>query len=345
MAAYFALKIVKELGLPLSKRVRLILGCDEESHWRCVQHYFAKEEMPAMAFSPDADFPIIHGEKGFLDIRATGTPEKYGDGEWILQSFASGQRVNMVPDLAEAILAGDGDVFGLKEKYQDFLLTYQLQGYAEENDEYVKLVLRGRAHHGSEPEKGVNAACELARFLQRVALDSSGKRFVEMIDGLFVDSFFGEKLQIEAEDQKVGRLTVNAGVFRYTPGKEQYVGINIRYPIDADYQEIVRKLEEKFGEFGLRAEVVDHKPGHYLEPDHPLVATLSRVYEEQTGSNAKLLTIGGATYARAVEVGVAFGPVFPGKAETAHQTDEYIEIEDLLKATAIYAQAIFELAK
>lgn len=36
------MKIVKELGLPLSKRVRMILGTDEESNWKCVDHYFKK---------------------------------------------------------------------------------------------------------------------------------------------------------------------------------------------------------------------------------------------------------------------------------------------------------------
>src|SRR5690606_4825158 len=40
MAAYYAMKIIKELNLPLSKRVRMIIGTDEESDWRCVDHYF-----------------------------------------------------------------------------------------------------------------------------------------------------------------------------------------------------------------------------------------------------------------------------------------------------------------
>jgi succinyl-diaminopimelate desuccinylase len=32
--------------------------------------------------------------------------------------------------------------------------------------------------------------------------------------------------------------------------------------------------------------------------------------------------------------------LFPGRPDIAHQKDEYMYIEDLLKATAIYAQAI-----
>jgi succinyl-diaminopimelate desuccinylase len=69
------------------------------------------------------------------------------------------------------------------------------------------------------------------------------------------------------------------------------------------------------------------------------------VYEQQTGEKAELLAIGGGTYARSLKSGVAFGPLFPGREDVAHQKDEYVFIEDLIKAAAIYAQAIYELAK
>src|SRR5690606_22766935 len=68
IAAYYGMKVVKELGLPLGKRVRLIIGTDEESNWRCVDHYFKEEEMPDIGFVPDADFPIIFAEKGISDL-------------------------------------------------------------------------------------------------------------------------------------------------------------------------------------------------------------------------------------------------------------------------------------
>jgi succinyl-diaminopimelate desuccinylase len=33
----------------------------------------------------------------------------------------------------------------------------------------------------------------------------------------------------------------------------------------------------------------------------------------------------------------------PGKEDTAHQEDEYLEIDDLLISAKIYAQAVYEL--
>lgn len=68
------------------------------------------------------------------------------------------------------------------------------------------------------------------------------------------------------------------------------------------------------------------------------------VYQEYTGDMREPITIGGGTYARGLKKAVAFGPLLPGRPELAHQKDEYIEIDDLLLITRIYASAILELA-
>lgn len=41
---------------------------------------------------------------------------------------------------------------------------------------------------------------------------------------------------------------------------------------------------------------------------------------------------------------VAYGALFHGKVDSSHQIDEIIEIDDLIKATAIYAKALYELS-
>lgn len=64
MAAFYALKIVKDMNLPLSKRVRMIIGTDEESDWRCVEHYFKHEEMPTMALRLTPIFRSLMRKKG-----------------------------------------------------------------------------------------------------------------------------------------------------------------------------------------------------------------------------------------------------------------------------------------
>ena len=70
------------------------------------------------------------------------------------------------------------------------------------------------------------------------------------------------------------------------------------------------------------------------------------VYKKHTGdSERRPLVIGGGTYARAIENAVAFGMTFPGEPEVAHQKNEYVVIENLIKATKIFADSIYELTK
>ncbi|WP_379965312.1 dipeptidase PepV [Ectobacillus sp. sgz5001026] len=342
MAAYYAMKIVKELGLPLTKRVRMILGADEESHWRCVDHYFTHEEMPTMGFAPDADFPIINAEKGICDayVKLTASEKREA---MALISFSSGRRLNMVPDFATAQVR-TSDVHSI-ERFKIFLQQTKLEGQASTEDGIVSFEVKGISAHGSTPEQGRNAGILLATFLNGEQLDWAGTSFVAFVTKYFEKDTLGKELGISYSDDITGELTVNVGLLNYSEQEGGTLGLNIRYPVTTDAVKMLKTLEIVAGENGFSlGEVSDSKP-HHVDKDHVLIQTLARVYEEQTGEKASLLAIGGGTYARSLQAGVAFGPLFPGKEELAHQKDEYIEIDDLVKATAIYAQAIYELAK
>ena len=98
MAAYYAMKIIKELDLKLSKKVRFVVGSDEESGWGDMAYYFEHEEEPDFGFSPHAEFPIINGEKGNVSLALRFKGDNAGD--YVLKSFVSGLRENMVPGTA-----------------------------------------------------------------------------------------------------------------------------------------------------------------------------------------------------------------------------------------------------
>ncbi len=108
------------------KRIRLIVGCNEESGWACMERYKKTEEMPAAGFSPDADFPVINCEKGILFHKITYPKPKE------IRSLDAGQRPNVVPDEATCVFE-DGTV----------------------------LTEKGIASHASHPEKGKNALIAL----------------------------------------------------------------------------------------------------------------------------------------------------------------------------------------
>ncbi|WP_260471995.1 dipeptidase PepV [Bacillus sp. HMF5848] len=343
MAAYFALKIVKDLALPLSKRIRIIIGTDEESNWRCVDHYFKKEEMPAIGFAPDADFPIIHAEKGIIDCDFSFEVQHCeSESLAVVEHFSSGQRYNMVPDLATVTISGN--VENIVGEFAAFLQQSGLIGSSEQSNGHVTLTLKGKAAHAMEPNNGLNAGIQLARFIHTLQLDDPSASFFSFIHDYFVDDTRGEKLAIAYADDISGPLTVNLGKISYSENGG-LLGVNIRYPVTADGDFIKHTLTKASENTPFHLAAFSAMPPHHVEKDHSLIQTLQQVYTEQTGMAADLLAIGGGTYARALHAGVAFGPLFPGREDVAHQKDEYFEIDDLLKATSLYAQALFELAK
>ncbi|KWW20142.1 dipeptidase PepV [Peribacillus simplex] len=346
MAAYHAMKLVRELGQPLNKRVRMIIGTDEESNWRCVDRYFEVEEMPSMGFAPDADFPIISAEKGIWDLSVIH-PVDAGNGtssEVNVIEFSSGRRTNMVPDFATAIVeaANPAEVVA---NYQAYMQKYSLKGQAVPQKNQVLLELNGVSAHAMEPNNGINAGLHLAAFLADLSLDPHAKSYFTFIKGRLFEDSRGNNLGLAYADEETGDLTINAGVFNYSKQADSSIGFSVRYPVTFEWEQQKAALEERLAAYNLNVKTNSHSTPHYVNSDSFLIKTLQQVYEAETGDKAELLSIGGGTYARSLKEGVAFGPLFPGSEDIAHQKDEYIDIEDMLKATSIYARAIHELAK
>ena len=111
VAVMYALKALKESGVKLGKKIRIIFGCDEESGWQCMEHYFKHERKPDYGFTPDAYFPLINSEKGQMALKFEGRATADGDGV-VLLAFTGGTRRNVVPESAEAVLAFRTRSFG-----------------------------------------------------------------------------------------------------------------------------------------------------------------------------------------------------------------------------------------
>jgi succinyl-diaminopimelate desuccinylase len=347
MAAYYAMKIVKDLGVPMNKRVRMIIGTDEESDWRCVHHYFQVEEMPTIGFAPDADFPIIYAEKGIADFDIVQSAKEKDTAESQVEvlSFQSGRRYNMVPDNAKAVLLIHHGETQLVQQFTDYMNENDLKGkYFMDNGNLV-LELEGISVHGSEPEKGKNAGLYLSDFLSHLDLPKSEKAFFQFVSHYFHEDFTGDSLGLSYEDDITGKLSLNAGILSFDRNRGGKVGISMRYPVTFPLKDRMDQLKNILREKGFAIENFSNSEPHHVDKDHPFIQTLANVYEQQTGEKAELLAIGGGTYARSLDTGVAFGALFPGRPDVAHQKDEYMVLEDLWKATAIYAQAIYELTR
>ncbi|MGX7419129.1 dipeptidase PepV [Carnobacterium gallinarum] len=343
MAGYYGLKIIKELGLPVSKRVRFIIGTDEESGWKCMDHYLAVEEKPDFGFSPDAEFPIINGEKGILSVYLNfGGNNQGGANE--LVSFNAGLRENMVPQDAQAVFISD-EADKIKADFFEFIEKNPVSGTCTVDGNKVTLDVVGKGAHGMEPRGGINAATFLATFLNSYSFGGDAKNYLAITANSLHDDSRGNLLGLNYVDEVMGDLTVNPGVFTFTPEEGGTITLNFRFPQGVTVEKIETALTSKFSEFGVTLTRGKAQLPHYVPADDPLVKTLLDVYEKHTGEKGKEQTIGGGTYGRLLERGVAYGAMFPHSIDTMHQTDEFMAVDDLVNAAIIYADAIYELIK
>ena len=341
MAAYYALKIIKDLDLPVNKKIRVIIGTDEESEWQGLAHYLENEQMPDLGFSPDGNFPIINGEKGNYEIDIETKASNEGDLTLVL--FEAGLRSNMVPQDATAKIATE-DPEALRDAFDTFISDQPVEGNAEIDSQTVTLNVVGKAAHGSKPQIGVNAATYLAVFLNTLDLGGDAKTFTNLVETYLHDDPYGEKLGVAQEDDVMGNLTSNPGVFRFEDGDKGLITVNMRYAV-GDNDMLTSQVTNILTGEDVKIHVKKGKVPHYVPGDDPLVQTLLDVYARQTEFEAHEQVIGGGTYGRLLNRGVAFGALFPDSTDTMHQANEFMTIDDLMNAMAIYAEAIYELVK
>lgn len=346
IACMYAMKALKDSNTKLNKKIRIIFGTNEESGWGGIKYYFKNEKEPDIAFTPDADFPVIHGEKGIIVFSLVKKLDSNACNNIKILSINGGNAPNMVPDHVEAVLKVD-DVSQIEEKLDTFVNNTNYPLSLTRDKDSIKITAEGISAHGSTPEKGKNAISHLMAFLGKL-FDTSCDvgQFVNIYNERIAFKHNGESMGCGLEDDISGKLNFNPGVIN---GDESEIRltINVRYPIKSSAMEVYEGIRNNLKGTGI--ELIEGKSEQkplYVPKDDPLVQKLMKVYREQTKDvESEPIVIGGGTYARALKNAVAFGPVIPGQKELAHQKDEFISIDHLMLLTRIYAQALYELAK
>jgi len=320
IAAIYACAQLLEEGLQPTKRIRFILGCNEESGWKCMDEYAKREIMPQEGFSPDADFPVINCEKGVV-YHSVKLPKPA-----FLINLTSGERANVVPDKATA---STFILDGLKER------AISLGAEVTEENELLYITTAGVSAHGSTPQKGDNALTKLFNIL---------RPYDDTIEAIY-NAFYsndGIGLNLNLTDERSGSLTMNLGVAK-TDEKSIEVTVDIRYPLSIKMDEITEIFKSYFNKYNGSVERGAYHLPLYVAKDDPLITALLGAYNDVTGTVGEAITIGGGTYARVLPKGVAFGPVFPGGESRVHGDDERISLKDFAKTIEIYKEAIKRL--
>ena len=342
-AGLFAAKALMESGLPLSKRVRVIFGCNEESGFGCVKHYFedVQEERPQYGFTPDAGFPLIYAEKGIANLVLEKELPTATSGLRIVRA-EGGRRPNMVPDSARAFLTGTAAQ--LAEAKETLAKFWDRNVSVEETTDGLTVHALGKSAHGSHPTAGDNAVARLARALDTLGLPDS-KVWLDWMNTSTDPT--GAALGIAHQDEVAGPLTSNLGILETTDTNRIRLTYNIRYPVTWNIEALLEANKPVLEANGWDLATYFDQPPLYVPLDQEPVATLLRIYREETGDiESQPGTMGGGTYARATPFTVAYGAAFPGGSDgPAHEPDERIAVKTLLDAAKIYAHALYELAK
>ena len=331
VAALYAMKAVKDAGIPLRHKVRLILGCDEESGWEDIAHYNKVATMPRMGFSPDASYPIINIEKGICRLELHGVLSNEG-----LQviAFNNGERPNVIPGRASALVAGDAATV---EQAEAAAKKLDIPAEVQLTDKGVSITVTGISGHAAYPETARNANGEMLLLLRELGVQGD---LCLLADKIGLD-YKGEGLEISVSDGISGYLTCNLGIIRAGEGGV-YATLDIRYPVMTNPDMIIKNVSASLP--GMRVDAMEVKEPHHVPAGSELVQKLLDAYHEVTGYERKCLYTGGGTYARSLQEGVAFGASFPQDEDLAHQANEYADIEGLYKNIKIFALAIVKLA-
>lgn len=359
--AFFALKALVARGLPEGVRFRLVLGLDEESGSGCMERYLETEEVPTYGFTPDADFPVIHAEKGIamfrLEFSRSGRSSVDGPGALRLVAAEGGSRPNMVPGSCRLTFACEAAQradwmartrnlspvhFGWGgARPTPFPFTVE----PDARTDRFSVVVTGSMAHASLPWDGrnaVSAAMEMAgALLAEAGVEDDFVSFYRRHLGMELD---GRSMGCAGEDEVSGPLTLNVGILELDEARAKLT-IDIRYPVTMAGDAVEAAIRNAAAAAGARVGRVSGHGPLFVRKTDPLVATLMTVYEKATGTTSTPISIGGGTYARSMPNVVAFGPGLPGMPQVAHQADESIAVEDLMIGAEIYLAAFEELGR
>ena len=337
VAALYALAALRDSGLPIRKRIRVLFGCNEETGSQDMKYYLAHGgEVPVMGFTPDAEYPVINGEKGIINVTFSRTYTQTGSLQ--LRSFKGGTAANVVPDSAMAELVCPPE---LAEKIAALSIpkvTFTATDYG------ILASADGVSAHGSTPWQGENAVGRLVIALNQLPFEGEMKEVIHFLAqklGMEVD---GKSAGIYLHDEVSGPLTLNWGTLNADTDSLSMI-INYRYPVTKTYEDCAPAFMKLFADAGFAVTHELHKAKLYVPADSPLIQKLLKVYKDYTGIDGKPIAIGGGTYAKMLPNIVAFGPIFPGDEVREHKPDEFIESPKLMKNAQIIAAAMYEMAK
>lgn len=280
IASLYAMKAVMD-NCQISKRVRLILGLNEERDWKCINYYKAHEELPTIGFSPDADFPCIYAEKAVLTCYLTMDYKKYELSPIkIIEIDTNKNPINVVPKQCSCILKVDNKSISMKDVINTLKNIINSNNFEIDiykiDDENVKITSYGTQAHAAHPDLGINAISHLI-----IVLNSLFKAYkieiniLNFFSNYIGEDYYGEKLGINFKDES-GMLTLNVGDFKLENNILK-IGMNLRVPVNTPIVSVGNQFLKLTSPYiDIDFETKAYNPALFVPKDDKLVKTLCR---------------------------------------------------------------------
>lgn len=344
VSCMYAIKALKEAGCEFTSDIRLVFGLDEEVGESSIQHYIDVCGHPDYGFTPDADFPLINGERGVLQFElAEKLTKQVGKEGLRLTKFEAGTAANAVPATARAVVAADDKYYDLiKDRLAQYVAETDYNIRAKKQGSSLVIEATGVTAHGAYPFKGLNAISIAMEFLGRIQFNNEEiNDFIAFYNDHIGFDLAGERLGCHFADEESGELTVNVGLAAINEDIANLT-VDIRYPVTMENGDAVFEgIEKAIGKDKIGIVKLRESCPIYMDLNTPLVEKLLAAYREETGDyDAKPYIERGNSYAKFVNNILAFGGVFPDEENVMHQLDEYTPVDSLFKMARIYARAI-----
>ena len=327
VASMYALKYLIEEGYPFRKRVRLILGCNEESGSACIAHYVSKFGQIDYGFTPDGNFPGIYAEKGMLMGEIRGHHSR-------IREIEGGEASNVV--CKKVTLKIDNGSFD-EEKFAQYQKEHGIT-YEIAKNELTQITVYGTAAHASTPDLGVNA---ISHALEGLFHADFNDPLTDWFHRYFALTVHGEILGYEDLKDDISNTSINFGVARMD-GKDVVISLDMRFPVKTDSGKVKELLQ--ISDEDNEVVFTEAEEPLYFDINSPMIKALKKAYEDVTGDHeTEMEAIGGGTYAKAIHNCIAFGCEFIGEDNHIHDANEQLNIESFKKQVELYVAAIRNL--
>lgn len=346
VASLYAMRGVKESGIPVHKKIQLIIGTQEEVEWTDMKEYVKNYPLPDYGFTPDGEFPIENREKGYVDV-VISFKEVEAEGEHKIISIKGGQSVNSVPSGAEALVHGDLKV--LEEKLKQYLVDNPNEKiFFSTRDGFGVITAEGISSHSAYPERGVNAITVLCKFLNSLSLaPNGGERLVKFIVENFDGDVNGRKLGLYRESEYLNgeymSRTVLCPTLLNTEDGEFKLYINMRTSYGTTKEDLDKAFNSGKEKYNYTYIYNDYMEPIYISKERPFVQAMAESYEEVSGLENEFILAHGTSYAKSMPNILSFGPAFPGDEDFCHEKDERINFDRLITSTKIYAHTLAKI--